>query len=70
MDSCDKLVFRLQHLIPHGLASAAPKITNNNSIPLQGPVEPTSKNLCVSSKSFEEVTFPMTYGNIAGNKIG
>ena len=53
MDSCDKLVFRLQHLIPHGLASAAPKITNNNSIPLQGPVEPTSKNLCVSSKSFE-----------------
>jgi hypothetical protein len=73
MDSCDKLVFRLQHLIPHGLSSAAPKITNNNIIPLQGPannhvdetVESTNKS-DVPTKTFEEVTFPMTYGNVAG----
>lgn len=67
MDSCDKLVFRLQHLIPHGLSSAAPKITNNNIIPLQGPAEPN--NYCVSSKTFEEVTFSMTYGKVAGKMI-
>jgi len=65
MDSCDKLVFRLQHLIPHGLSSAAPKITNNIIVPLQEPAESTN-NSNVSSKIFEEVTFPMTYGNVAG----
>jgi hypothetical protein len=65
MDSCDKLVFRLQHLIPYGLSSAAPKITNNNIIPLQEPPEPSNKS-CVSVKTFEEVTFPMTYGKVAG----
>lgn len=69
MDSCDKLVFRLQHLIPHGLSSAAPKITINNIIPLQGPtnnhVESTNKS-DVPTKTFEEVSFPMTYGNVAG----
>ncbi len=54
----NKLLFRLQHLIPQGLASAAPinkntvSENNNNNVP--------SKTNC------EEVVFQMTYGRVAG----
>lgn len=54
-DDYDKLLFRLQHLIPQGLSSAAPKLNK------------TDNNNNVSSKNcFEEVEFQMTYGRVAG----
>lgn len=66
MDSCDKLLFRMQHLIPRGLTSAAPKKTNNTVITEPG--IPSFKNHSdILTKTYEEVTFPMTYGNVAGN---
>ncbi len=71
MDSCDKLVFRLQHLIPHGLSSAAPKITNNNIIPLQGPannhVESTNKSDVPTSHT---VRYTMTDGSLVYAGLG
>ncbi|KAK4020211.1 hypothetical protein OUZ56_002209 [Daphnia magna] len=69
MDNCDKLVFRMQHLIPRGLSSAAPKITNNTVITTPD-IASFRYQTDALSKTYEEVTFPMTYGNVAAKVWG
>ncbi|XP_057370263.1 serine hydrolase-like protein isoform X1 [Daphnia carinata] len=69
MDNCDKLVFRMQHLIPRGLSSAAPKTTNNPACTIPG-IAGLRNQTDALSNTYKEVTFPMTYGNVAAKVWG
>lgn len=68
-DKHDKLLFRLQHLIPQGLSSAACRVDKHESKMANFP----STNLLVantqnneSSLQPEEAIFDMSYGRMAG----
>jgi hypothetical protein len=55
-NEAEKKFFRLQHIIPRSLSSAAVKVEAGPS---------TSKQI-VSLNAPEEFVFKMTYGNVAG----
>lgn len=61
----DKLIFRLQHLLPQGLSSAAPKTRTSNFCEK----EKLLNNSKVLPNVPEEVEFPMSFGKIAGTVI-